>query len=75
MEPKDKAKEIVDKFQKQIFFNITNEILDIEEAKGCALIAVDEMLEELDNLAFYDFDYGISKMMYWQQVKHEIEQL
>jgi hypothetical protein len=45
MTPKEKAKQLVDKFQKQIFFEITDERLDIEEAKGCALIAVDEMLD------------------------------
>ena len=41
MTPKEKAKELVDKFQKQIFFEITNERLDIDEAKGCALIALE----------------------------------
>ncbi len=46
MSAKDKAIELVEKFQKQIFFDITNERLDIEEAKGCALIAVDEILEQ-----------------------------
>jgi hypothetical protein len=45
MTAKEKAEELVDKFQKQIFFEITDERLDIEEAKGCALIAVDEMLD------------------------------
>ena len=45
MTPKEKAKELVDKFQKQIFFDVTNERLDIEESKGCALIAVNEMLD------------------------------
>lgn len=54
MKAKEKAKELVDKFQKQIFFDITNERLDIEEAKGCALIAVDEIMNIKGNL---NFDY------------------
>ena len=44
MSPKEKALELVNKFQKQIFFHVTDERLDIEEAKGCALIAVDEII-------------------------------
>jgi len=67
MTPKDKAKELVDKFQKQIFFNITNERLDIEEAKGCALIAVDEILKEES--------IGSLLIDWWNEVKSEIEAL
>ncbi len=72
MSEKDKAIELVDKFQKQIFFDITDERLDIEEAKGCALIAVDEILKQcwdyrdIDLQASYD---------YWQEVKQEIQLL
>ena len=65
MRPKDKAKELVDKFQKQIFFDVTNERLDIEEAKGCALIAVDEVIQS----------YKDSWLQYWKEVKQEIELL
>ena len=64
MTPKEKAKDLVDKFQKQIFFDVTNERLDIEEAKGCALIAVDEILKEV-----------VLTTMYWQEVKQEIQAL
>jgi len=66
MTPKEKAKELVDKFQKQIFFDVTNERLDIEESKGCALIAVDEIIEELIETDF------ANRFSYWQEVKQEI---
>jgi hypothetical protein len=77
MSAKDKAIELVDKFQKQIFFEITDERLDIEEAKGCALIAVDEMILVLPftdtNLTLNE--YAIHLHKYLEQVKHEIEKL
>ena len=68
MTPKEKAEELVSKMLKEVGY-------DTDIAVPCALIAVDEMLEELDHLAFDDFDYGTSKMMYWQEVKQEIEKL
>ena len=70
MTPKEKAKELVDKFQKQIFFDVTNERLDIEEAKGCALIAVDEIIQAMDNVMLPN-----PFKQYWNKVKHEIEKI
>lgn len=67
MTPKEKAKELVDKFQKQIFFDVTNERLDIEEAKGCALIAVEECIKTAA--------YMPETLHFWNQVKLEIEKL
>jgi hypothetical protein len=69
MTPKEKAKYLKDKFQKQIFFHVTDERLDINEAKGLALIAVDEMYNiasENDN---------VQQMNYLVDVKQEIEKL
>lgn len=63
MSPREKAKELVDKFQKQIFFAVTDERLDIEEAKGCALIAVDEVIKNGFNP---QLPYN-----YWEEVKQE----
>lgn len=68
MTPKEKAKELIDKYQFVYIQNYTS----MFEVKGCALIAVDEILEmdlpifEEDCDEFYD---------YWQEVKHEIEKL
>lgn len=74
MIPQEKAKELVGKFKYNTrAFNETNGWEDtIFNAKKCALIAVDEILEmdlpilEEDADTFYD---------YWQEVKQEIEQL
>jgi hypothetical protein len=76
MTPKEKAKELKDKFQKQIFFHVTDERLDINEAKGLALIAVDEILNALDSeTIIYGSNYCFEENKYWQQVKENIEKL
>lgn len=80
MTPKEKAKELKDNFQKQVFFDVTDERLDINEAKGLALLAVDEILKNV-NYFFTElkkdglpnkFDDEIE---YWQEVKQEINKL
>ena len=77
MTPQEKAKELVDKFQKQIFFEITDERLDINESKGCALIAVEEMMLVLPFTDKHKSlnEYAIQMQKYLNQVKHEIEKL
>ena len=77
MTPQEKAKELVDKFQKQIFFEITDERLDINESKGCALIAVEEMMLVLPFTDKHKAlnEYAIQMQKYLNQVKHEIEKL
>jgi len=74
MTPKEKAEELVGKYV-SLTDGWVYGIKNWEHKKKCALIAVDEMLEELDHLAFDDFDYGTSKMMYWIEVKNEINNL
>jgi len=64
MTPKEKAKELFDKIYKldnRAWYDV---------AKQCALIAVDEIL---NNDGFTRFDQYLTE--YWQEVKHEIEQL
>lgn len=76
MTPKEKAKYLKDKFQKQIFFHVTDERLDINEAKQCALIAVDEIIDLgllYGNAPFGDG--GKRFYSYWEEVKEEIEKL
>jgi hypothetical protein len=75
MTPKEKADELVNKFtpHTKVFHEHLGWVNYLDSTKQCALIAVNEMLEELDHLAFDDFDYGTSKMMYWIEVKREIE--
>ena len=58
MTPKEKAKELVDKFT-LVGLQQRNEGIQ------CALIAVDEILNVIDNF----------EMIYWENVKQEIELL
>ena len=60
MTPKEKSIELFDKFDSILFKEYDN-----LEAKKCALIAVDEIL----NLDYY------CGSLYWQEVKQEIEKL
>jgi len=62
MTPKEKAKELVNKYL-QIYDG------RVIEAKECALIAVDEIL---NTKGVY---YNYTEFDYWQQVKQEIEKL
>jgi len=75
MTPKEKAKKLVDKYSTYVVMWSGGIEVETQNVKQCALIAVDEILEELDHLTFDDFDYGTSKMMYWQEVKEEIKNL
>ena len=67
MTPKEKAKELVDKY-----FEFMHHINPWDKAKQCALIAVDEILNvtHSDKRANSPFDKE-----YWQKVKIEIEKL
>ena len=67
MEPKEKAKDLVDKFS-----NVP--LLDSYEAKQCALIAVDEIINSNPHSNPLNTDVH-STMSYWQEVKQEIEKL
>ena len=67
MTPKLKAKELVDKFS-------TVPLLDSYEAKQCALIAVDEIINSNPHSNPLNTDVH-STMSYWQEVKQEIELL
>ena len=62
MSPKEKAKELIDKMyaNQGPEYGITE-----DEAKQCALVAVDEVLNVIDNF----------EMIYWESVKQEIEKL
>ena len=73
MTPKEKAKELVEKFLFMYRPSMHPPYLKANEAaKQCALIAVDEILLLLQiQIGFRD--YEASK--YWQEVKQEIEKL
>jgi hypothetical protein len=74
MKAKDKAKELVDKYFNASFNCKDCDIpfcespctmLDLREAKECALICVDELIEYTD----------WQEVNYWQEVKEEIQKL
>ena len=80
MEPKDKAVELVDKcyqlfpLQKDVIVNVGDlswEYDNWKEAKQCALIAVDEIIEALD----YNQWQNRNQINYYKEVKIEIEEL
>jgi hypothetical protein len=70
MTPKEKAKELIDKMYatQGPEYGITE-----DEAKQCAIIAVDEILDSID----WDYYEGSKQTehMYWKEVKQEIELL
>ena len=68
MTPKEKAKELVEKYLKYTWKNPQD--LMFLDAKECALIYVDEMLNEIKT---YMGSFRITREEYWQQVKQEIE--
>jgi hypothetical protein len=67
MTPQEKAREIVIKMQFQ------NPPLNFEQAKQCALIAVDEILD--DDMYGMEEEHFENRIDYWEQVKQEIEKL
>ena len=69
MIPKEKAKELVDKMY-MIDDPIGNYPMCFDTAKQCALIAVDEIINSVDNEHVSDI-YN----EFWENVKQEIEQL
>jgi hypothetical protein len=72
MTPKQKAKELVDKF-----LQYTPVEFEYEYAKQSALIAVDEILKSLSQVKWIDeesIDFT-SFFDYWQEVKQEINNL
>lgn len=77
MEAKEKAVELVNKFTFSGIYFIAGKSGATLNAKICALIAVGEILENIDATILYHKE---SKALpknknYWQQVKQEIEKL
>ena len=83
MSDKEKAKELVEKFRdsdRYDYLHNPNGITD-EQAKQCALICVDEIIQEHKEVhnatVGENFTHKMSAklVLYWQQVKQEIEKL
>jgi len=82
MTPKEKANELVDKFYQRfpLKMNVITTRGDLSweydswnEAKQCALIAVDEILKSKP--CKFDGYYYELNLKYWTEVKQEIEKL
>ncbi len=77
MTPKEKAEELVDKYRNSIMSFLNDRMKDMN-AKKCALIAVDEIINTL-NMDIRDLDVRGSVLLdlisYWREVKQEIEKL
>ena len=69
MIPKEKAKELVNKFIEYTDQNSYTELSGYENAKQCALVAVNNFIRELDLMKMY------SAKDYFIDVKQEIEKL
>jgi hypothetical protein len=72
MKPKEKAKELFNKYYSYLKANLMNDEEAREDAKVCALILVDNIIKELLNDK--DF-YFKTRVHYYQAVKQEIEKL
>ena len=81
MTPKEKAKELVDKFEPYVIRYTQDDVVGyldqetpiLEYQKQCALIAVDEIIKETKLHDKTIYQHG--RTAYWQEVKQEIELL
>jgi hypothetical protein len=73
--PQEKAEQLVNKLLHTLYDNggLSFKRILYARAVQCALIAVDEIIEEVVNSA--DADYLTLRVLYWKQVKKEIENL
>jgi hypothetical protein len=73
MGPKEKAKELLEKFMEYVDHNSYTYLNSTQNAKQCSIIAIDEIIknnaEFLDGLRYHE------ELNYWEEVKQEIEKL
>ena len=68
MTPKEKAEELLDKFKE-----INEDYIDNYQSIPCVLIAVDEILDEIQPFELaYEYE---AKIEFWTKVKNEINKL
>ena len=71
MEAKEKAYELIEKMHNVDFHDLPDELaMQFKHAKQCALIAVNEIINEFKNKCCES-----ANGRYWQEVKIEIEKL
>ena len=75
MTPKEKAKELFDKFRKEFDWVERDYPIDLyRDTRQCALIAVDEILKVVNIWSALNMQKS-SQVIYWEEVKQEIEKL
>jgi hypothetical protein len=76
MTPEQKARELIDKFENYSFMDIDKRISSFSSAKQCALIAVQERIDEgYEWMGGGNAEWEKDRYNYWQEVKREIEKL
>lgn len=71
MTPKEKATELVEKYAPYCW---GEEVCDYDLAKECALIAVDELINEIRTIDPLEAEpFVVNWEKYWNEVKTEIE--
>jgi len=72
MTPKEKALELYQKYE-TLGRDFTRGVSMKEHSKQCALIAVNEVIDEYGT--YYKINIDDKYVSYWEQVKQEIEKL
>jgi hypothetical protein len=76
MTPEEEAKELVEIFWTEVEDNdYISRKMSYKQAKQCALIAVDEIINVLNGYWNQDCKINNTKIGYYEEVKQEIEKL
>jgi hypothetical protein len=75
MTPKEKAKELVDKYFKLLNYEFGDLVYSLSDKQPhqCALIVVDEIIAQIEPSV--SMDVISARIKYWEEVKQEIEKL
>ncbi len=73
MTPQEKANKLIKKLKDYCFHNSDNDAEEqrIYNAKQCALVCVDEILDHVEEIRTFEYHFGKS-IAYWRDVKDEI---
>jgi hypothetical protein len=74
MTPRSKADQLLIKFKMSECTHGYNDVRDLHAANRCAIIAVDEMLNEYPSQVPKD-SYEMERHLYWIEVKNELQKL
>jgi hypothetical protein len=75
MTPQGKAQELFEKYAMYLRANLMYDEEANEDAKQCALVAVDEIIEANPTAEFIGANRSYDNVPYWMKVKQEIEKL